>query len=190
MALVIAGRIVPLNRSDPDAVFKGRVFIDDSGTVEAVTSGNGAAPAGFATAPTIDVGDSVVLPGLIDLHNHIGYNTLPLWAEPTQKIAFAHHDSWTRAPSYQESISFPARALVRAAPEALLAHVQLRALVGGTTSIQGWPSANRKAVQSLRNVDDETAGGTDHDLIRTSALTLKAGELAKMAQAESKGAGF
>jgi hypothetical protein len=43
MPLVIAGRIVPLNRSDPDAVFTGRVFIDDSGTVEAVTSGNGAA---------------------------------------------------------------------------------------------------------------------------------------------------
>ena len=62
MPLVIAGRIVPLNRSDPDAVFKGRVFIGESGTVEAVTSGNGAAPAGFATATTFDVGDSLVVP--------------------------------------------------------------------------------------------------------------------------------
>ena len=190
MALVIAGRIVPLNRSDPDAVFKGRVFIDDSGTVEGVTAGAAAGPAGFATAPTVDVGDSFVLPGLIDLHNHIGYNTLPLWAEPTQKTAFAHHDSWTRARSYQKSISWPARALVQAAPEALLAHVQLRALVGGTTSIQGWPAANRKFVQSLRNVDDETVGGTDHDLLRTSTLTLKKPDLGKMAQAQNKGAGF
>lgn len=190
MTLVIAGRIVPLDRNDPDAVFQGRVFIDDTGTVERVSSDGSPAPAGFATAPTIDVGDSFVLPGLIDLHNHIGYNTLPLWAEPSQTAPFAHHDSWTRAPSYQAAISWPAHALVRAAPEALLAYVQLRALAGGTTSLQGWPSANRKAVQSLRNVDDETAGTTSHDLIRTSALTLKKLDLGKIAQAEKQGAGF
>jgi hypothetical protein len=45
MALVIAGRIVPLDRDDPPTlVFKGRVFIDDSGTIEAVTKSNAAAP--------------------------------------------------------------------------------------------------------------------------------------------------
>ncbi len=190
MALVIHGRIVPLDRSDPDAVFTGRVFIDDSGTVERVTAGNAAAPSGFAAARVIDVGASFVLPGLIDIHNHIGYNTLPLWTEPTQKTPFAHHDSWPRAASYQSSISWPAKALARAAPEALLAYVQLRALVGGTATIQGWPSANRRHVQVLRDVDDETAGGTDHDLIRTSALTLPPLNLAKVAQEQRDGAGF
>lgn len=190
MALVIAGRIVPLDRDDPAAVFKGRVFIDDSGTIEQVTAGTAADPAGFATAPVLDVGDALVLPGLIDLHNHIGYNVLPLWTEPRQKIAFAHHDSWTRAATYQASISWPAKALVTAAPEALLAYVQLRALVGGTTAIQGWPAANRKSVQVLRNVDAEAAGGTDRNLIRTSALTLKPLQLGEMAQAQKQGAGF
>ncbi len=190
MALVIAGRIVPFDRADPDAVFKGRVFLDDHGTVDRVTSGNGNVPAGFAGAPVVDVGDAFVLPGLIDLHNHIGYNALPLWTEPKQKTAFAHHDSWTRAASYQSSISLPANALVQAEPEALLAHVQLRALVGGTTAIQGWPTANRDHVQVLRNIDDETLGTTDHDRIYTSALTKKPLELAKMAQAMSRGAGF
>ena len=34
MALVIVGRIVPLDPADPDAVFKGRVFLDDRGTIE------------------------------------------------------------------------------------------------------------------------------------------------------------
>ena len=158
MALIVAGRIVPLDEGDPDAVFQGRVFVDDSGTIERVTSGTDSAPSGFSAAPVIDVGDAFVLPGFIDLHNHIGYNTLPLWTEPTQEIAFAHHDSWTRADSYQSSISWPATALKQAAPEALLAHVQLRALVGGTTAIQGWPAANREHVQVLRNIDDETVG--------------------------------
>lgn len=138
MALVIAGRIVPLDRADPDAVFTGRVFLDDSGTIERVTAGNAPSPSGFAGAPVVDVGDAVVLPGLIDLHNHIGYNALSLWTEPKQKVVFAYHDSWTRAASYQAAISWPANALGQAAPEALLAHVQLRALVGGTTAMQGW----------------------------------------------------
>jgi hypothetical protein len=119
MALVIAGRIVSLDPADPDAVFKGRVFLDDQGTVDRVTSGNGGIPLGFSTAPVVDVGDGFVLPGLIDLHNHIGYNSLPLWTEPKQKTAFAHHDSWTRAATYQASISWPANALVQTEPEAL-----------------------------------------------------------------------
>ena len=190
MALVIAGRIVALDRADPDADFKGRVFLDDSGSIEQVTAGNAAAPSGFANAPVVDVGDALVVPGIIDLHNHIGYNALPLWTEPRQTTAFAHHDSWTRAASYQGSISWPANALVQAEPEALLAYIQLRALVGGTTAIQGWPAANRKHVQVLRNIDDETAGKTGRNLIYTSALTKKPLELGKVAQAQMRGAGF
>ncbi len=65
MALVIAGRLAPLDRTDPDGVFKGRVYLDDSGSIDNVTAGNAPVPAGFATAPVIDVGDAFVLPGLI-----------------------------------------------------------------------------------------------------------------------------
>src|SRR5215468_6704525 len=155
MALVIGGRIAALE-GDASAIFKGRVWIGDDGHIDAVTHGNGPAPTGFEKAPIVDVGSAYVMPGLIDLHNHIGYNTLPLWTEPKQKVPFAHHESWPRAASYQGSITWPSKAVIQAAPEALLAHVQLRALVGGTTAMQGWPIANRQFVQVLRNVDDET----------------------------------
>lgn len=190
MVLVLKGRIAPLDRDAPDAVFKGRVYIDDGGSVERVTPEGASAPTGFTAAPVLDAGDNFVLPGFIDLHNHIGFNTLPLWTEPTQKVPFAHHDSWPRAKSYSPSISWPANALVQAAPEAVLAYVQLRALVGGTSAIQGWPLANRRHVQVLRNVDDETVGTTNHELIITSALTKTPIELAKVAQAQKNGAGF
>lgn len=190
MALVLVGRCLPCDASDPDAVFDGRVFINDAGDVEKVVKGGAAAPAGFATATTIDLGSNFIIPGLIDLHNHIGYNTLPLWAEPTRKNPYAHHDSWPSAPSYQSSISWPSKALITSEPEATLAYVQLRALVGGTTAIQGWPGSNKKLVSVLRNIDDERAGATSGDLILTSTLTLKPLELAKRAQAQRNGSGF
>ena len=40
----------------------------------------------------------------------------------------------------------------------MLAYVQTRALVGGTTAIQGWPAFNRPPLMLLRNIDDEKAG--------------------------------
>jgi cytosine/adenosine deaminase-related metal-dependent hydrolase len=189
MALVIAGRLVPLESDAPAAVSKGRLWIGDDGLIDAVTSGNGATPAGFAKAPVVDVGDAFVMPGLIDLHNHLGYNTLPLWWEPAQKKPFLHHKSWTDAPTYKPAVSWPAWTLANADPEALLAYVQTRALVGGTTAIQGWPAANREHDQLLRNIDTEKAGSSK-DLILTSALTKSPADLARIAQAESRGTGF
>ena len=190
MALVIAGNVAAMAPANPGAVSRGRVWIGDDGLIDAVTPGSGPAPAGFDKAPVVDVKDAWILPGLIDLHNHLGYNALPLWAEPKQKIAFRHHNSWTGAPTYQADVGWPAALLVHAEPEAVLAYVQLRALVGGTTAIQGWPAANREHVQVLRDIDEEKAGSTNKNLIRTSALTLPLLELGKMAQAESKGSGF
>ena len=190
MALVIAGRIVPMSRNDPSAVFAGRVYLGDDGFVEAVTTATAAAPAGFANAPTVNAGDAFVLPGLIDLHNHLGYNTLPLWVEPTQKKPFLHHNDWPTKPSYKVDITWPAWVLAKAEPEALLAYVQARALVGGTTAIQGWPSFNRLPDMVLRDIDDEEAGTTNRNLFYTSVITETPLQLAHTAQLMSRGAGF
>ena len=60
MALVVTGRLVPLDRADPSADFTGRIYLGDDGTVDRIVKGNGAAPAGFDHAPTVDVGDALV----------------------------------------------------------------------------------------------------------------------------------
>jgi 5-methylthioadenosine/S-adenosylhomocysteine deaminase len=190
MALVIAGRIVPMSSADPSAVFAGRIYLGDDGLIDAVIAGNAAAPSGFASAPVVDVGDAFVIPGLIDLHNHLAYNALPLWAEPSRTKPFLHHNDWTDALTYKSKISWPAFVLAEAEPEAMLAYVQTRALVGGTTSIQGWPGFNRPPVMVLRNIDDEKAGTTSRNLIYTSALTENPLQLAHTAQLMSRGAGF
>jgi hypothetical protein len=51
MALVIAGRIVPMSSTDPSAVFAGRIYLGDDGSVEAVTAGTAPAPADLQTRP-------------------------------------------------------------------------------------------------------------------------------------------
>jgi 5-methylthioadenosine/S-adenosylhomocysteine deaminase len=190
MALAIAGRIVPMNSTDPSAVFAGRVYLGDDGFVDAVVAGTAAAPAGFADAPVVDTGDAFVIPGLIDLHNHLAYNALPLWAEPAQKKPFLHHNDWPNKPSYKSDISWPAWVLAKAEPEALLAYVQVRALVGGTTAVQGWPSFNRLPQMVLRDIDDEKAGTTNRNLLYTAVITATPLQLAHTAQLMGRGAGF
>ena len=185
----IKGRIVPLASDHSvattmSATFAGRVWIADDGTVAAVTRGSAAGPAGSTGARVVDVGSSLVIPGLVDLHNHLAYNTLPLWTEPTRSTPWPHHNAWTRAPSYAASTTWPAYALITACPEELLAFVETRALVGGTTTIQGSPPMNKpRDGWMVRNVEDETFGTGDPNRVYASVLTLKGPALAARANA-------
>jgi cytosine/adenosine deaminase-related metal-dependent hydrolase len=183
----IKGRVVPMASDhsvapDTSAAFAGRVWIGDDGNVAAVTRGRAKGPAGSDGAPVVDVGTSLVIPGLVDLHNHLAYNTLPLWTEPKRTTPWPDHNSWTRAESYAASTTWPAYALITACPEELLAFVEVRALVGGTTSIQGSPPSNKpRDGWMVRNIEDETFGGGDPNRVYASVLTLKGPDLAARA---------
>ncbi len=188
--LVIEGRLVPM-ADDGSATFKGRVWIGDDGMIAGVTRGRAGGPGGFDGATLVDVGDALVLPGLIDLHNHLAYNTLPLWTEPTRTTPYLHHNSWPGAPSYAASITWPAYAFITAAPDELLAYAETRAIVGGTTSVQGSPPKNKPRDGFLvRNIEDETWGGGDPNLVYASTLTMKPAALAERANSMRQGRGF
>jgi 5-methylthioadenosine/S-adenosylhomocysteine deaminase len=192
----IRGRIVALSSDatvapNESAVFTGRVWVGDDGTIAAVTKASQAGPPGSDGAHVIDVGSSLVMPGLVDLHNHLAYNTLPLWTEPAQKTPFSHHNSWTRAQTYAASTTWPAYALITACPQELLAYVEAKAIVGGTTSIQGSPPKNRPRDGWLvRNIEDETFGSGNTNLIYASVLTAKPAVLAERANKMRTGAAF
>ncbi len=188
MTLVITGRIAPMASGDPAASFTGSVFLAE-GRVQAVRASGAPEPAGFAEAPRIDVGAAFVYPGLLDLHSHIGYASIPLWSEDSRPTPFLHHDNWPNARSYKSSVTWPAYLVAAGAPEALLVYAQVRALAGGTTAIQGWPSRNRNPLNRLvRSVDDEDLG--TGDMVRTSALTLDDDELRERAERMEQGFGF
>jgi cytosine/adenosine deaminase-related metal-dependent hydrolase len=190
--LALRGAVVPLHKNNPRRVLDGGTLYVDDGVVVAVKAQGAAAPAGFdgSDVVTIDCGSSWVLPGLIDLHSHIGYNALPLWTDPDQTEPYLHHDRWPDEPSYRPMVGWPAWTLAKAAPESLMTYVQVRALAGGTTTIQGWPTTNRRpANQLVRNADDQAFPDV-RDPIVTSALTLDDADLQLKAQRLAQGKGF
>jgi cytosine/adenosine deaminase-related metal-dependent hydrolase len=188
VALVIEGSIVALDPDAPERVGAGTVYLGDDGLIAAV---NGAAPSGFDHAPVVKLTDAWVFPGVIDLHNHVAYNTLPLWTEKSQSTAFLHHNDWTDEASYQPDISWPAWTLAHCEPEALLAYVLAKAVIGGTTAIQGFPGSNTTFDNWLvRSIDNESFGTADHNLVYTSTLTLQRDALKARATTMRDGRGF
>jgi 5-methylthioadenosine/S-adenosylhomocysteine deaminase len=190
MPLLVEGALVPLDATDLDRHGAGWVLVDDAGLVADL--GFGRPPsAARAGARRVSVGRSWVFPGVIDLHNHIGYNTLPLWTEPSQTTPFRHHNDWTDEPTYQPDVTWPAQTLATCAPEGLMAYAEVKALIGGTTAIQGSPSASKPRDNCLvRNIDEEEFGTGDRNLVYTSVLTLGPPELRARAATLRAGRGF
>ncbi len=183
LSLELQGRLVPLASGDPDAHFIGRVRFragdpphETVPVVDQVKAQRAAPPDG-ENVRQVDVGDSYIYPGLTDLHSHLGFATLPMWEDQHRKDSgrpWLHRDLWPGADSYKPNVSWPAYAYMKGAPEALLAYAQVRALAGGTTTIQGWPPAKGEPVNRfVRSVDDDI----DRDAIRTSVINLRPAEL-------------
>ncbi len=84
MARVLEGEVATMDPGRP-VVPAARVYVDDHGSITAVQGAGERAPEGFDAAPRVRTG-GVVYPGLIDLHNHLAYNCLSLWAPPAGPI--------------------------------------------------------------------------------------------------------
>jgi 5-methylthioadenosine/S-adenosylhomocysteine deaminase len=186
--LVVRGTVVTM-RPSGEVLDHGAVYIDDHGRIAAVTPQD-PEPAGFQTAPTVTSG-GVIYPGLIDLHNHLLYNSLPLWTEPARPSPWTSHNQWVDAPTYPTAVSAPARLLGAAAGRALLRYVETRALVGGTTSIQGNPKGATPPDNDLtRNIDTEKLG-TTQDFIRVRTIVADTlADLQPYVTAVNQGCGF
>jgi 5-methylthioadenosine/S-adenosylhomocysteine deaminase len=65
------------------------------------------------------------------------YNVLPLWSPPGQAAPFSSRYQWPKHGSYEELVSDPANALGALAGKAHLKYVEVKAVVGGVTAIQG-----------------------------------------------------
>lgn len=94
--------------------------------------------------------DGVIFPGLVDGHGHVEYNHIPL-ADLGKR--YSDRDQWPNGSKYQTLVKDPKKAVTSAGLQCeALRHGEARALVGGTTAIQGTPLT--ACVRSLvRNIE-------------------------------------
>jgi 5-methylthioadenosine/S-adenosylhomocysteine deaminase len=129
----LKGRVVTMN-SAFDVVDPGTVYVKD-GAIAAVQPSSAPPPAGFAGVTPLATGGAI-FPGLIELHNHLAYNALPLWQVPK---LYKNRDQWRGTVDYETLISRP-MGLLGKNPQLTLAicrYVECKCLLGGVTTSQG-----------------------------------------------------
>ncbi len=95
----------------------------------------------------------VILPGLIDLHGHPEFNVFAAWEPPEQ---FVNRYAWRGSELYKLLVRRPQDRLLKELPaKTQLRYAEIRALVGGTTAIQGTGSqaTSYQDEALVRNVD-------------------------------------
>src|SRR5262249_59844969 len=115
------------------------------GSIVAVRARTQPPPPGFETVSVIDTGGTL-FPGLIELHNHLSYNTLRLWNVPK---AFPNRERWAAIAEYRQRLSGPMPVLRRSPGllPALVRYVECKCLVGGVTTSQGIQLASNAGVR-------------------------------------------
>jgi 5-methylthioadenosine/S-adenosylhomocysteine deaminase len=169
--LVLTGRVVTFDEAQPQ-IDDGAVYIGADELIAAVQPRTAPAPPGFDGARTVRTG-GVIYPGLIDLHGHIAYNGLPLWSPPGRTEPYTSRYQWPGDRSYEGMISDPANALGALAGKAHLKYLETKAVIGGTTAIQGTAKTGRPYEGWLvRNIEYETFQ-TKKKTVYVSALPLR-----------------
>jgi len=127
--------------AEGDVIKNGTIFIEDN-RIAAILPKGQPAPTGFEAVAAVATGGTIY-PGLIELHNHLSYNILPLWRVPQ---LFGNRDQWQNAKSYKTSVTGPMSAIALADDgsllPALVRYVEAKCLVAGTTTSQGITLSN------------------------------------------------
>ena len=159
--LALGGRVVTM--ADDFAVLADGIVYVDKGAVVAVQDHRQPVPDGFEGVHVLQT-RGTIYPGLIELHNHLSYNALPLWSPVPRR--FEHRGQWPEHPDYRKLISGPMTVVGQyrdaAGQAALLAplvrYVECKCLFGGVTTTQGVMLNSNAGIQRfyrgiVRNVE-------------------------------------
>ena len=158
---VLRGRVVTMDRKvGNDGVIDAGWVAIRKGKIAALGTAADALPDAFANAVSVDT-KGTLYPGLMDLHNHLAYNVLPLWKVPKK---YTNRGQWPRHAEYAPNVQLPINLLGAYAPTArsIVRYIECKALVGGTTAAQGVRSKQSKmtklyrgAMRNLEETDDK-----------------------------------
>jgi 5-methylthioadenosine/S-adenosylhomocysteine deaminase len=159
----LEGHVVTMN-GRYDRLERGVVYVVD-GKIVRVAASEVAPPLGFEDVPVIASGGTIY-PGLIELHNHLSYDVLPLWSVPRR---FDDRDQWSGGAmqeTYRKAISGPMTVLGRTPGliEAVVRYVEAKCLLGGVTTSQGIALFSNRGVTAfyqgvVRNVERNGGDG-------------------------------
>jgi 5-methylthioadenosine/S-adenosylhomocysteine deaminase len=157
--LALRGRIVCMDQAGT-VIPNGVVYVN-AGVIVAVQPASAPPPAPFTAADVLNT-RGTIYPGLIELHNHLPYNVMPLWSVPQR---FTDRNVWRRSPAYHEAIVAPMSVLAadRALAPRIARYTECKALFGGVTTSQGITLINSGVTSKyrglLRNVEQTDEPG-------------------------------
>ncbi len=151
---ILEGRVVTMDDRF-DVHDPGHIYVDGT-TIAAVQPAAKPAPDGWEDVGVVRTGDTIY-PGLIELHNHLSYDALPLWQVPQR---FDNRGQWMRHRDYRRFVSGPASVLGRTGGflEAVVRYVEAKCLLGGVTTSQGIALSSNMGIRRfykglVRNVE-------------------------------------
>ena len=157
---VLEGRVVTMD-DERRIIDDGAIYIRQ-GLIHAVERASRRRPPGFEDAVRVATGDTLY-PGLIELHNHLAYNAVPLWRVPKR---YQHNASWRGTEEAMRAVSKPAEVLAKTpgVAQAMVRYAEVRCLVGGVTTSQGITLATHSGIQAffkglVRNVEQSAVEG-------------------------------
>jgi cytosine/adenosine deaminase-related metal-dependent hydrolase len=156
----LRGRVVTMNATR-DVIADGVVWVAD-GSITDVTP-VGQTPPGHAASPVIATAGTIY-PGMIELHNHLAYNAIPLFRIPR---LYTKREEWQGTRGYRRYVSGPA-GVIASVPDlikATIRYVECKSLISGTTTTQGLTlrAAPIKHLYKgiVRNAEQPDAAGLD-----------------------------
>jgi len=128
----LRGRVVTMDASRT-ILSDGIVWVADGSISDVTAVGN--TPPAHAGSPVIATAGTIY-PGMIELHNHLAYDALPLFPIPK---CYTMREQWQGTVGYQRYVSGPA-GVIASVPElirATIRYVECKSLISGTTTSQG-----------------------------------------------------
>ena len=165
-AFILKGRVVTME-SENSVMNQGNVLVRD-GMIEAVWSSSSPVPisADLTNAVIIET-NGTIYPGLIDLHNHVHYNHIPLWDfnvhlnenDRSDEGGYTNRHQWGGNYDYGPSITWMKNNIQQNSRWGMaseqMKYAEVQAVAGGVTAIQGSPGSGTSAWDSMlaRNVE-------------------------------------
>ena len=165
-AFLLKGRVVTMD-GETNVINDGNVMVRD-GKITGVWASNTNPPAGvdFTDVPIVET-DGTIYPGLIDLHNHVHYNHIPLWdfevhlseCSKSEEGGYTNRYQWGNNWDYGPSITWMKTNIQSSyrwdMASEQMKYAEVQAVSGGVTAMQGSPSSGTQAWDSIlsRNVE-------------------------------------